>query len=65
MSAISDIRKDVPIHLELASMTDRDFMNSIMQEVHVEKKKLSKSLFYVLKTPSPAKDEPKDFCVFN
>ncbi|XP_029009261.1 ADP-dependent glucokinase isoform X2 [Betta splendens] len=33
VSAISDIRKDIPIHLELASMTDRDFMNSIMQEV--------------------------------
>ncbi|XP_073329011.1 ADP-dependent glucokinase isoform X1 [Pagrus major] len=32
VSAISDIRKDVPIHLELASMTDKDYMNSIMQE---------------------------------
>ncbi|XP_069019118.1 ADP-dependent glucokinase isoform X1 [Embiotoca jacksoni] len=32
VSAISDIRKDIPIHLELASMTDRDYMNSIMQE---------------------------------
>ncbi|XP_070686251.1 ADP-dependent glucokinase [Pempheris klunzingeri] len=32
VSAISDIRKDFPIHLELASMTDRDYMNSIMQE---------------------------------
>ncbi|KAK2842610.1 hypothetical protein Q5P01_012810 [Channa striata] len=31
--AISDIRKDIPIHLELASMTDKDFMNRIMQEV--------------------------------
>ncbi|KAA8590301.1 hypothetical protein FQN60_014235 [Etheostoma spectabile] len=31
--AISDIRKDIPIHLELASMTDKDYMNSIMQEV--------------------------------
>ncbi|XP_023693967.1 ADP-dependent glucokinase isoform X1 [Paramormyrops kingsleyae] len=30
--AISDIRNEVPIHLELASMTDRDYMNSIMQE---------------------------------
>ncbi|XP_074533765.1 ADP-dependent glucokinase isoform X2 [Halichoeres trimaculatus] len=30
--AISDIRKDIPIHLELASMTDKDYMNSIMQE---------------------------------
>lgn len=38
VSAISDIHKDIPIHLELASMTDRDFMNSIMQEVHVGKK---------------------------
>ncbi|XP_026166641.1 ADP-dependent glucokinase isoform X2 [Mastacembelus armatus] len=33
VSAIADIRKDIPIHLELASMTDKDFMNSIMQEV--------------------------------
>lgn len=32
VAAISDIRKDIPIHLELASMTDRDYMNSIMQE---------------------------------
>ncbi|XP_029909849.1 ADP-dependent glucokinase isoform X2 [Myripristis murdjan] len=31
--AISDIPKDVPIHLELASMTDKEYMNSIMQEV--------------------------------
>ncbi|XP_054475251.1 ADP-dependent glucokinase isoform X2 [Anoplopoma fimbria] len=30
---ISDIRGDIPIHLELASMTDKDYMNSIMQEV--------------------------------
>ncbi|XP_029290650.1 ADP-dependent glucokinase isoform X3 [Cottoperca gobio] len=30
--AISDIREDIPIHLELASMTDKDYMNSIMQE---------------------------------
>lgn len=36
MAAISDIRKDIPIHLELASMTDKDYMNSIMQEVHVK-----------------------------
>lgn len=36
VAAISDIRKDIPIHLELASMTDKDYMNSIMQEVHVE-----------------------------
>lgn len=34
VSAISDIRKDIPIHLELASMTDKDYMNRIMQEVH-------------------------------
>ncbi|XP_061533849.1 ADP-dependent glucokinase isoform X2 [Phycodurus eques] len=33
VAAISDIGKDIPIHLELASMTDRDYMNSIMQEV--------------------------------
>ncbi|KAM4618603.1 ADP-dependent glucokinase isoform 2-T2 [Polymixia lowei] len=33
VAAISDIRKEVPIHLELASMTDKDYMNSIMQEV--------------------------------
>ncbi|XP_041794210.1 ADP-dependent glucokinase isoform X1 [Chelmon rostratus] len=32
VSAISDIHKDIPIHLELASMTDKDYMNSIMQE---------------------------------
>ncbi|XP_068584875.1 ADP-dependent glucokinase isoform X1 [Cebidichthys violaceus] len=32
VSAISDIRHDIPIHLELASMTDKDYMNSIMQE---------------------------------
>ena len=34
VAIISDIRKEVPVHLELASMTDRDYMNSIMQEVH-------------------------------
>ncbi|XP_070829236.1 ADP-dependent glucokinase isoform X2 [Chaetodon trifascialis] len=33
VSAISDIPKDIPIHLELASMTDKDYMNSIMHEV--------------------------------
>ncbi|XP_077568290.1 ADP-dependent glucokinase isoform X2 [Stigmatopora nigra] len=33
VAAISDIRHDIPIHLELASMTDKDYMNSIMQEV--------------------------------
>ncbi|XP_047451843.1 ADP-dependent glucokinase isoform X2 [Mugil cephalus] len=32
VSVISDIRKDIPIHLELASMTDKDYMNSIMRE---------------------------------
>ncbi|KAJ7998324.1 hypothetical protein DPEC_G00221510 [Dallia pectoralis] len=30
--AISDVRSSVPVHLELASMTDRDYMNSIMKE---------------------------------
>lgn len=35
VSAVSDIRKDFPIHLELASMTDKDYMNRIMQEVRV------------------------------
>ncbi|XP_017292527.1 ADP-dependent glucokinase isoform X1 [Kryptolebias marmoratus] len=32
VEAIADIPKDIPIHLELASMTDKDYMNSIMQE---------------------------------
>lgn len=36
--AISDIPKDVPIHLELASMTDKEYMNSIMQEVYDDTK---------------------------
>lgn len=36
VSAIADIRKDIPIHLELASMADKDYMSRIMQEVHVE-----------------------------
>lgn len=36
VSVITDIRRDIPIHLELASMTDKDYMNSIMQEVRVE-----------------------------
>lgn len=31
--AISDVRNEVPIHLELASMTDKDYMSSIMKEV--------------------------------
>ncbi|XP_051547778.1 ADP-dependent glucokinase-like isoform X1 [Myxocyprinus asiaticus] len=30
--AISDVRNEVPIHLELASMTDRDYMNRILQQ---------------------------------
>ncbi|KAG5273033.1 hypothetical protein AALO_G00146840 [Alosa alosa] len=30
--AISDVRKQIPIHLELASMTDKEYMSSIMQE---------------------------------
>ncbi|XDV53507.1 hypothetical protein PO909_021989 [Leuciscus waleckii] len=30
--AISDVGNEVPIHLELASMTDRDYMNRILQE---------------------------------
>ncbi|KAK1788804.1 hypothetical protein P4O66_002613 [Electrophorus voltai] len=33
VAAISDVRNEVPIHLELASMTDRDYMSSIMKEV--------------------------------
>ncbi|XP_076863146.1 ADP-dependent glucokinase isoform X3 [Brachyhypopomus gauderio] len=32
VAAISDVRNEVPIHLELASMTDRDYMSSIMKE---------------------------------
>ncbi|KAL0967903.1 hypothetical protein UPYG_G00259440 [Umbra pygmaea] len=32
VAAISDVRNAVPVHLELASMTDKDYMNSIMQE---------------------------------
>jgi len=36
VAAIADIPKDIPIHLELASMTDKDFMNNIMQEVQME-----------------------------
>lgn len=32
VSAIADIRKDIPIHLELASMTDKEYMSRIMQE---------------------------------
>ena len=58
--AISDIRRDIPIHLELASMTDKDYMNSIMQEVHVENssrvpvtEKIQMSLI------------PKEVCIFN
>lgn len=36
VAAISDIHKDFPIHLELASMTDKEYMNRIMQEVRVK-----------------------------
>ncbi|KAM6937979.1 ADP-dependent glucokinase [Xenentodon cancila] len=32
VATISNIPRDIPIHLELASMTDKDFMNSIMNE---------------------------------
>ncbi|XP_068595634.1 ADP-dependent glucokinase [Brachionichthys hirsutus] len=32
VSVMSAIRKDIPIHLELASMTDKDYMNRIMLE---------------------------------
>lgn len=43
VSAIADIRKDIPIHLELASMTDKDYMSRIMQEVHVENNHVERS----------------------
>ncbi|XP_056595653.1 ADP-dependent glucokinase isoform X2 [Triplophysa dalaica] len=33
VDVISDVRNEVPIHLELASMTDRDYMNQILLEV--------------------------------
>lgn len=33
--AISDVRSEAPIHLELASMTDRDYMSIITKEVNV------------------------------
>ncbi|XP_029991999.1 ADP-dependent glucokinase isoform X3 [Sphaeramia orbicularis] len=33
VDAITNIQQDVPIHLELASMTDKEYMNSILQEV--------------------------------
>ncbi|XP_062859326.1 ADP-dependent glucokinase isoform X2 [Trichomycterus rosablanca] len=33
VQAISDVHSEAPIHLELASMTDKDYMSSIMQEV--------------------------------
>ncbi|XP_021172056.2 ADP-dependent glucokinase isoform X2 [Fundulus heteroclitus] len=33
VAAVADIPKDIPIHLELASMTDKDFMTRLMQEV--------------------------------
>uniref|UniRef100_A0A1A8IRV2 ADP-dependent glucokinase n=2 Tax=Nothobranchius kuhntae TaxID=321403 RepID=A0A1A8IRV2_NOTKU len=32
VASIAEIPKDIPVHLELASMTDRDFMISIVQE---------------------------------
>ncbi|XP_007573554.1 ADP-dependent glucokinase isoform X1 [Poecilia formosa] len=32
VAAIADIPKGIPIHLELASMTDKDFMSRLMQE---------------------------------
>lgn len=38
VAAIADIPRGIPIHLELASMTDKDFMSRIMQEVHVSKR---------------------------
>ncbi|XP_032556323.1 ADP-dependent glucokinase isoform X2 [Chiroxiphia lanceolata] len=33
VASISDIPTDIPIHLELASMTDQDFMSNIMHQV--------------------------------
>uniref|UniRef100_K7FGP5 ADP dependent glucokinase n=1 Tax=Pelodiscus sinensis TaxID=13735 RepID=K7FGP5_PELSI len=33
VTSISDIPTDIPIHLELASMTDQDFMSKIMHQV--------------------------------
>nr|XP_055048699.1 ADP-dependent glucokinase isoform X2 [Misgurnus anguillicaudatus] len=33
VDVISDVNNEVPIHLELASMTDKDYMNQILQEV--------------------------------
>ncbi|KAM6969758.1 ADP-dependent glucokinase [Aplochiton taeniatus] len=32
VAVIAEIRREVPIHLELASLTDRDYMSSIMQK---------------------------------
>ncbi|XP_055048698.2 ADP-dependent glucokinase isoform X1 [Misgurnus anguillicaudatus] len=32
VDVISDVNNEVPIHLELASMTDKDYMNRILQE---------------------------------
>nr|XP_055048698.1 ADP-dependent glucokinase isoform X1 [Misgurnus anguillicaudatus] len=32
VDVISDVNNEVPIHLELASMTDKDYMNQILQE---------------------------------
>ncbi|XP_065133465.1 ADP-dependent glucokinase isoform X2 [Paramisgurnus dabryanus] len=33
VDVISEVNNEVPIHLELASMTDKDYMNRILQEV--------------------------------
>lgn len=33
VASISDIPTDIPIHLELASMTDQDFMSNIVHQV--------------------------------
>ncbi|KAF7656825.1 hypothetical protein LDENG_00035830 [Lucifuga dentata] len=32
VAVLSEIRKEIPIHLELASMADKEYMNNIMQE---------------------------------
>lgn len=51
VSAIADIRKDIPIHLELASMTDKEYMSRIMQEVHVEHNHVERSLALCVFSP--------------
>lgn len=43
VASISDIPTDIPIHLELASMTDQDFMSNI---VHQVRKMRGHALFY-------------------